>query len=507
MKKIKQIINWMRGSTQNNLPLVNSIPIDNTSDGPSITHSLLQRLAQIYDGKRLLRNEIQLDDVLFNNLVVQRYFTPIDAIKMNGFTPVCQRCYNSTPHLFAELPCSSCKKTHIYCRNCINMGRIKACDYLYYWTGDKYLWPKIEHPCTWKGKLTPSQLIAACQIKTTIEQGGEQLVWAVTGSGKTEMLFPGITTALQQGKRVCLASPRADVVRELLPRLRTAFQAIRVQGLYGGSRDKDGTTQLIIATTHQLFRYQSAFDVIIIDELDAFPYHNDEELQQATNRAAKNGCAKIYLTATPRKKQKKLIARGDLNHVFVPIRFHEQPLILPRMIICMNLQNSLKQGKLPRAFHRWLQKRHKKTRQILIFVPTIQLANELNQVITDLFMSEKLIVRETEIVTVHAADKNRKEKVAQFRNRHIYGLITTTILERGVTFPKIDVAVLDAGHLVFDEPALVQIAGRAGRSLLDPEGEVIFFHDGKTNAMVEAEESIVKMNERARKLVKSRDMR
>src|SRR5690625_8008674 len=77
-----------------------------------------------------------------------------------------------------------------------------------------------------------------------------------------------------------------------------------------------------------------------------------------------------------------------------------------------------------------------------------------------------------------------------FRENKTHILLTMTILERGVTFPAIDVAVLDAGHIVFDEAALVQIAGRAGRSHLDPTGEVVFFHDGKTNGMYDAIDSI-----------------
>ncbi|GAE95069.1 ComF operon protein A [Gracilibacillus boraciitolerans JCM 21714] len=38
---------------------------------------------------------------------------------------------------------------------------------------------------------------------------------------------------------------------------------------------------------------------------------------------------------------------------------------------------------------------------------------------------------------------------------------------------------MDAGHQVFDEAALVQIAGRAGRSPNDPTGNVIFIHQAK----------------------------
>ena len=47
-----------------------------------------------------------------------------------------------------------------------------------------------------------------------------------------------------------------------------------------------------------------------------------------------------------------------------------------------------------------------------------------------------------DIEAVHAEDPNRKEKVQKMRNKDIPLLLTTTILERGVTFPNIDVAVV-----------------------------------------------------------------
>src|SRR5699024_11472258 len=78
-------------------------------------------------------------------------------------------------------------------------------------------------------------------------------------------------------KRVCIATPRADVVRELLPRLQEAFSTVPIEALYGGSKDKEATAQIILSTTHQLLRFQDAFDVLIIDEIDAFPYHRSEE--------------------------------------------------------------------------------------------------------------------------------------------------------------------------------------------------------------------------------------
>ncbi len=50
------------------------------------------------------------------------------------------------------------------------------------------------------------------------------------------------------------------------------------------------------------------------------------------------------------------------------------------------------------------------------------------------------------------------------RNEELDFLITTTILERGVTFPGIDVIVLKADDEIFSAAALVQIAGRVGRN-------------------------------------------
>ncbi len=83
------------------------------------------------------------------------------------------------------------------------------------------------------------------------------------------------------------------------------------------------------------------------------------------------------------------------------------------------------------------------------------------------------------------------------RNKEINLLITTTILERGVTFPNIDVAVLGAENDVFTDSALIQIAGRAGRSSEHPDGDVVFFHHGQTWSMVEAKNQIENNNKEA----------
>ncbi|MFD1849028.1 DEAD/DEAH box helicase [Oceanobacillus bengalensis] len=377
------------------------------------------------------------------------------------------------------------------------MGRVMACENLFEWKGPNPQWPEHENPCSWQGELTEAQEKAADRMVQAIRtKEKEILTWAVCGAGKTEMLFPGITAAVRSGKRVCIATPRADVVRELLPRFEQAFSGVTVEALYGGSETKQGTAQLVIATTHQLLRYKDAFDVMIIDEIDAFPFHADPSLPFATDRAKTHMSTTIYLTATPRKNQRILIHRNKLPHVFVPVRFHGHPLPVPVKKMCFTLKKDLLQFSPPTPFVTWIKNRKNPNRQVLIFVPTIALADKMKDKLAVLLAKEGIISTEEVLHSVHADDARRAEKVQMFRKREIFVLITTTILERGVTFPSVDVAILDAGHSVFDEAALVQIAGRAGRSPDDPTGEVMFFHDGKTEAMEQAIESIKKMNKR-----------
>ena len=454
-------------------------------------------LATVLDGKLLRIEEIPFKSTMIELLLSKKLLDTKPAITKTLLTTTCKRCGNKDNRYFAEIPCKKCSRTHLYCRKCIEMGRVMECESLYYWIGPPAIWPTHQNPSSWEGTLTTAQEKAANRIKTAIiNQEKEILVWAVCGAGKTEMLFPGISKALERGMRVCLATPRADVVKELKPRLLQAFEGVSIQALYGGNEDKGKDAQFVIATTHQLLRYQSAFDVMIVDEVDAFPFHADPSLPFAQKRAAKQNGTTIYLTATPRQNLKKAINRKKLPHVFVPVRYHGHPLPIPTLKMCYSLQKDLAASRAPSRFLPWLLKRTNPERQLLIFVPTIDLVNRLKTPLLDLFIAHRLIKNETELVAVDASDEKREEKVMAFRQKKLKVILTTTILERGVTFPSVDVAIFHAGHDVFDEAALVQIAGRAGRNANDPNGEVVFFHDGKTEAMLEAIYQIKQMNKR-----------
>ncbi|NEW08859.1 DEAD/DEAH box helicase [Paenibacillus sp. SYP-B3998] len=330
------------------------------------------------------------------------------------------------------------------------------------------------------------------------QEPGKFLIWAVTGAGKTEMIFPFIHYTVARGGRVLIATPRKDVVLELQPRIGRAFANYSVVTLYGGSEHRWEQGQITIATTHQLLRFHEAFDLVIIDEIDAFPYHNNPMLAYAAGKVCKPNGNNILLSATPPHAVRKAAKRGSLSHVRVPVRFHRHPLPVPRSMIITSVRKLILAKKLPQSLLSRIKISIERGAQVFVFVPNIQLVEPMVELLRATIQREgggtPVCVEGTS-----SKDPNRTDKVQRFRNRDIRVLVTTTILERGVTIPQSDVFILDADSALFDESALVQMAGRAGRSKEDPAGMVYFAAKEMTKSQKEAIRQIKQMNRIARK--------
>lgn len=446
-------------------------------------------LQQALHDKLLLASELPFSFKLLHEHYLHGYVGFMQSIVFQNGAYLCQRCGNRKQRLFAQILCARCGRNCTYCRKCVMMGRASECNPLVYWRGSEWRPPFAhDHLLNWDGTLTLDQSKASEQVVKAIIERTRLLVWAVCGAGKTEILFQGIEQALKRQMRVCIATPRTDVVLELEARFKKAFPNAPILALYGGSFRPLLDGRIVIATTHQLLRYRQAFDAVIIDEVDAFPYSYDEMLEFAVNRSQKTNAAQIYLTATPTKALKKEAASGSLAVVKIPTRYHGHPLPVPRFSWCGNWEKLLQKRKVPAVVLEWLQKRKAENKQCFLFVPTVEAAKQAEQILSQQF----------NIASVYAEDPERKKKVEQFRSGELQMLITTTILERGVTVPNIDVAVLGAEHPVFTESALVQIAGRVGRSADYPNGDVCFFHYGKTKAMIESVRHISEMNRHMR---------
>ena len=59
-------------------------------------------------------------------------------------------------------------------------------------------------------------------------------------------------------------------------------------GKYHGREEKEAANeQLVICTTHQLLKYYQAFDLLIIDEIDSFPYAGNPPVAFCAGNAVK----------------------------------------------------------------------------------------------------------------------------------------------------------------------------------------------------------------------------
>lgn len=440
----------------------------------------------IPQGRALLGEELQYlvsenwkDAVQFLYLEGQALVIPGVSLKERK----CNRCGQSE---IVDAPCASCREECAYCRSCLQMGRSKSCMPLFYLSDFKsdFVGKSV---LNWQGTLTPAQQEASNQASEMVRKSNQELlIWAVCGAGKTEVTFQPIDVALQTGRNVLLVTPRKDVVLELVPRFQAAFPGAKVIALHGKSTEKWQEAHLTLSTTHQAIRFYQKFDFIIIDEVDAYPYHNNPMLYYAVHRARKPDGNTLYLSATPPAVLRKI------PHVRIPARYHRKPLAIPQLVLDSQLQNRLRKKQEIPIFHQILDYLQQHQRQAFFFVPFIEHVEVLvNQLIKN---SHGLAVAGT-----HSRDPQREEKVLSFRQGQIRVLVTTTIMERGVTVPKTDVLVIGADAPIFDEASLVQISGRAGRSLVDPIGHVVFLAQEKTREMVKAVNHIKEMNKIASK--------
>lgn len=285
--------------------------------------------------------------------------------------------------------------------------------------------------------LTPYQKIVSEELCALVDSGHDVYLEAVCGAGKTEMCLELIENSLAQGLRVGWAIPRRQVVLELGERLDQYFPGIKVVSVCGGNTD-DVMGDLIVCTTHQLYRYHSYFDVLILDEPDAFPYFGNEMLEHMVNVSVRG--PKVLLSAT----------LEDVPESFSRLNLSLRPSgkVLPEPVLVRSLIDVV------RTLWSWRKE------SVLVFVPTRKLALQVSVLLGCSFITSE--------------SEDKEAVLERFRSDGGF-LVCTSVLERGVTFTDCFVVVLYAEHSVFSKSSLIQIAGRVGRGMNPKKGEVVFW--------------------------------
>lgn len=365
------------------------------------------------------------------------------------------------------------------------MKRVRSDQTLYYFPQEDF--PK-QDVLKWRGQLTPFQEKVSEGLLQAVDKQKPTLVHAVTGAGKTEMIYQVVAKVINAGGAVCLARPRIDVCLELYKRLQQDFSC--GIALLHGESEPYFRTPLVVATTHQLLKFYQAFDLLIVDEVDAFPYVDNPTLYHAVKNSVKENGLRIFLTATSTNELDKKVRLGELKRLNLPRRFHGNPLIIPKPIWLSDFNRYLDKNRLSPKLKSYIEKQRKTAYPLLIFASEIKKGEQLAEILQEQFPNEK-------IGFVSSVTEDRLEQVQAFRDGELTILISTTILERGVTFPCVDVFVVEANHRLFTKSSLIQIGGRVGRSMDRPTGDLLFFHDGLNASIKKAIKEIQMMNKEA----------
>ena len=168
----------------------------------------------------------------------------------------CPRCLNTNKEYFYK------GSRGWYCRRCISFGRVMLEEENEPVSLSSISEGSEEYALQYP--LTEKQAEIAVKCAQLIDRM-DVLLHCVCGAGKTELVVYSIAKMLKAGKKVCFAIPRRQVVLELRERLAQYFPHAKVIAVCGGhTSETDG--DLIICTTHQLYRYYQAFDLLILDE-------------------------------------------------------------------------------------------------------------------------------------------------------------------------------------------------------------------------------------------------
>ncbi|MGE5507747.1 MAG: helicase-related protein [Chitinophagales bacterium] len=445
------------------------------------------------DGRRLLAAEVARFLPAGVQLFPEQILRSLEYLRLTGevtaqpavvWDGAGWRCGRCGSQRIQPAPCATCGDPACpLCCDCSVLGEARGCRRLYARPGSPAghrLPSVVDRDPPLPAALTAAQRRAAAALTSwfrAAESPPELLLWAVCGAGKTLAVRPLVELAIASGWRVLYISPRREVIQQVAPDLPAGA--------------------LTLLTTHQALRWEAAFDLIILDEPDAFPYRGNLLLEQAVRRAGRPGCRRVYLTATPDCQMLSAVERGEMAQVLLPVRHHGQPVPVPEMLT----MEGRSEGRLGRQGETRLAaeimtNQDDERRSVLLFAPTVELCAAARR---ELEASLAALGRPQPVWWVHSGHPDRKELIGGFRRGECRALVSTSVLERGVTFPGVDVIVLHADHPLFDRVGLVQMAGRAGRTAGDPFGRVWFIGARVSGEMLAARHWITAMNEAARR--------
>ena len=374
----------------------------------------------------------------------------IKRIKTIGYKKLIEN--STTPY------CKKCLSKNVYDKICVDCKNNGETLYFYERVQEKKI-----HTLKMNFELSSKQKEASLFFLDHFKNKKDAFLNAVCGSGKTEIMYEVLLYCLNENKKPIIVIPRKEIVSELYNRLISVFPNTTIKYLDGTHHDTNA--DLLLSTVNQLVNFEKEFDLLILDEADAFPYSGSEYLHRILRKSIKDDGVFFEMSATIKENINKDIF--TMNR-----RYHKVDLSMPVFLKT--------KGPVLAKTKEFQDILNNMDRKFIIYVSSINKAKNLSSLLNIDYVSSKTL--------------NASDIINKFKINNTHALISTTILERGITIPNLDVIIYDADNEVFTHQTIIQICGRVGRSFEDSKGNIYIFYRKNSLKFMLVERYINKMN-------------
>ena len=450
--------------------------------------------------RRLKERGIELDnlEILLHLMTLKSQVQRVPSMRMEGRDSlVCNRCGHQGR--VERTYCSVGKRECYLCEGCLMMGQSRPCEALYAAPAR----PRKEENYVRSVRLNLDTSFSLPQYEAfealarfvRKDSLSEAMVWAACGAARPEVVYGAIREVLKRGGRVLFGIPRKELMEEMNYRLTQAFPGVTVAGIRGRVTKVVKDPDIVLASPYHALKYYRSFDLVILDEAEAFPFRACEMLVNALRRARKTDGKYIYVTSTPDPGMYARAQRGEVKVVMIPLRVHGVPLPVPKVIVEKDIQG---ERKIPESLFGLVRETLEEDQaQVLVVAPNYETSVRIGEFLRERFAEVDYSHQEQLLMSTGYGDEEQQRKVNSWIRGDFPILVTTNLSRRGDVAPNANVIVVYADNPTFDEGALLQLAGRVGWSDSYPTGKVWFVTSRVTRQMEGAIRKINLLNEEA----------
>ena len=315
-------------------------------------------------------------------------------------------------------------------------------------------------------ELTNAQKKVIAQIKQdmTAKVVMNRLVQGDVGSGKTMVAAIAMYLAVKNGYQAALMAPTTILANQHYLELSNYFEKLDISvEIISSSTTKRQKEKIIerlkskeidiLIGTHSIIEDNVEFNnlgLVVTDEQHRFGVKQRMKLSSKGNVVDT-----IVMTATPIPRSLAIVLYGDLDLSIID----ELPPGRKPVETCV-VNDSYNQ-----RVYNFLRNQIKEGRQVYVVCPLVEENEELDlNSVEKLFEDYKKEFKDFNVAILHGKMKNKeKDEIMQnFKANDIQILISTTVIEVGISVPNATVMVIENADR-FGLAALHQLRGRVGR--------------------------------------------